>query len=197
MLNARHGALARALGGEAGVRTTVIPHGRVSADFWYLHLDSELVWNGDEGGTDASGRPPLRRRSRGRVEPAAVAAARRERERRALRARRNPGNGSALALAPTLMGQGGVTLVGGDQFVALRARGIADRPGNDDDTLTAAGYLIFDLMAGRDFGKRGQREPDAQQPVEQRLARGAVRRDSRITPTAPSSSRCTSRRACR
>ncbi len=46
------------------------------------------------------------------------------------------------------MGQGGVTVVRGGAFVALRARGIADRPGNDAGTLTAKGYLIFDLMAG-------------------------------------------------
>ena len=30
-----------------------------SADVWYLHLDSELVWSGDEGGTEPSG--PTRR----------------------------------------------------------------------------------------------------------------------------------------
>lgn len=35
----------------------------------------------------------------------------------------------------------------------LRARGIADRPGNDDGTLAAQGYLIFDLMAGKRLGK--------------------------------------------
>ncbi|MBC7977427.1 MAG: TonB-dependent receptor, partial [Myxococcales bacterium] len=63
------------------------------------------------------------------------------------------GNSNGLALAPRLMGQGGVTLVDGPQFVALRARGIADRPGNDDGSLTAEGYLIFDLVAGRTFGK--------------------------------------------
>jgi outer membrane receptor protein involved in Fe transport len=51
------------------------------------------------------------------------------------------------------MGQAGVTLVRGPQFVSLRARGIGDRPGNDSGTLTAQGYLIFDVMAGRTFGK--------------------------------------------
>jgi outer membrane receptor protein involved in Fe transport len=46
------------------------------------------------------------------------------------------------------MGQGGATYVNDLFFVSLRARGIADRPGNDDNTLTAKGYLIFDLIAG-------------------------------------------------
>ena len=54
-------------------------------------------------------------------------------------------------MAPKIIGQGGVTLVGGAQFISLRARGIGNRPGNDDGSLTAEGYLIFDLVAGRRF----------------------------------------------
>jgi hypothetical protein len=148
------GALARGLGAEAGLRTTVVPHARLAADFWYLHLDSELVWNGDEGGTDPSG--PTRRygvdleaeynplpwlRLDANLSLAHSAFV------------HNAGNGSALALAPRIMGQGGVTLLRGPAFVSLRARGIGDRPGNDSGTLTAQGYLIFDLMAGWTFGK--------------------------------------------
>jgi outer membrane receptor protein involved in Fe transport len=148
------GSLARALGAEAGFRTTAIPHTRVSADFWYLHLDSELVWSGDTGGTEASG--PTRRygvdleaaydpfswlRFDGNVSLARSAFV------------HDAGNSNGLALAPKLMGQAGVTLVDGPQFIALRARGIGDRPGNEDGTLTARGYLIFDLMAGRTFGR--------------------------------------------
>ncbi len=148
------GALARGLGAEAGFRTTVIPHARLSADFWYLHLDSELVWNGDEGGTEPSG--PTRRygvdlegsysplpwlRLDGNLSLAHAAFV------------HNAGNGNGLALAPKIMGQGGVTLLHGPAFVSLRARGIGDRPGNDSGTLTAQGYLIFDLIAGRTFGK--------------------------------------------
>ena len=143
------GALARALGAEAGVRTTVIPHTRFSADLWYLHLASELVWSGDEGGTDAGGAtqrygvdlegswtpfPWLRLDANASIAHSTLVA--------------NHGNGGALALAPKLMGSGGITYTRGASFVALRGRGIADRPGNDANTLTAQGYFIFDLMAG-------------------------------------------------
>ena len=148
------GALARALGAEAGFRTTIVPHARLSADFWYLHLDSELVWSGDAGGTEASG--PTRRygvdlEAAYRPTPwlrldANLSVARSSFV-------HNAGNSNGLALAPKLMGQGGITVVHGPAFVSLRTRGIADRPGNDDGTLTAEGYLIFDLMAGRTFGK--------------------------------------------
>jgi outer membrane receptor protein involved in Fe transport len=148
------GSLARGLGAEAGFRTTVIPHARLSADVWYLHLDSELVWSGDAGGTETSG--PTRRygldleaaysplpwlRLDGNLSVARSTLV------------QNAGNSNGLALAPKLMGQGGITFVGGAGFVSLRARGIADRPGNDDGTLTAQGYLIFDLIAGHSFGK--------------------------------------------
>ncbi len=148
------GALARALGAEVGLRTTMVPRTRIAADFWYLHLDSELVWSGDAGGTEAS--DPTRRfgvdleatwtptawlRVDGTLTLAKSTLV------------MNAGNSNGLALAPKIMGQGGVTLVDGPQFVSLRARGIGDRPGNDDGSLTAEGYLIFDLVAGRTFGK--------------------------------------------
>jgi len=148
------GALARGLGGEVGFRTTAIPRARIAADVWYLHLDSELVWSGDAGGTEAS--DPTRRYG---VDVEAAYSPlpwlRFDANLSIARAGlvQNAGNSNGLALAPRLMGQGGVTLVDGPQFVALRARGIGDRPGNDDGSLTAEGYLIFDLTAGRSFGK--------------------------------------------
>ena len=148
------GALARALGAEAGFRTTLVPHARIAADFWYLHLDSELVWSGDAGGTEAAG--PTRRYGVD-LEAAYSPVAWLRLDGNVSFARstlvQNAGNSNGLALAPKVMGQGGVTLVDGPQFVSLRARGIADRPGNDDGSLTAQGYLIFDLMAGRTFGR--------------------------------------------
>ena len=126
-----------------------VPHTRLSADLWYLHLDSELVWNGDDGGTDRS-RPTerygvdlegsynpfpwLRLDANASIAHSQFVA--------------NAGNGNALALAPKLMGQGGATYIHGDYSISLRGRGIADRPGNDANTLTAQGYFIFDLMTG-------------------------------------------------
>jgi hypothetical protein len=67
----------------------------------------------------------------------------------------NHGNGGAVALAPRWMASGGVTAKQRKSFVALRGRGIADRPGNDDGTLVAEGYLIFDLIAGAQRGSWG------------------------------------------
>jgi hypothetical protein len=51
--------LVRGKGAEAGVRTQIVPNLQSSIAFWYLHLDSELVFSGDEGTTEPS-RPSKR-----------------------------------------------------------------------------------------------------------------------------------------
>jgi outer membrane receptor protein involved in Fe transport len=62
------------------------------------------------------------------------------------------GNGGALALAPRIMGGGGVTVRRGTSFAALRFRGIGDRPANDDGSLTAQGFGLVDVVAQHAFG---------------------------------------------
>jgi outer membrane receptor protein involved in Fe transport len=181
-----NGALARALGAEAGIRTTLLPHSRFAVDLWYLHLDSELVWNGDEGGTDAAGAtrrygvdfegaynplPWLRLDANVSVAHAQFVA--------------NHGNGNALALAPKLMGQGGITAVSGTSFISLRARGIGDRPGNDANTLTAKGYLIFDLMMGMQPCKRLSLNLTINNLLNSDWREAQFADTSAITPTSP------------
>ena len=51
--------LVRAKGAELGMRTEAIPRLQSSLALWYLHLDSELVFSGDEGTTEPS-RPSKR-----------------------------------------------------------------------------------------------------------------------------------------
>jgi outer membrane receptor protein involved in Fe transport len=51
--------LVRARGAELGVRTVAIPHVQSTAAVWTLGLDSELVFSGDAGTTEA-GRPSRR-----------------------------------------------------------------------------------------------------------------------------------------
>jgi hypothetical protein len=181
-----NGALARAFGAEAGVRTTYLPHSRISADFWYLHLDSELVWNGDEGGTDASGAtrrfgvdvegsynpvPWLRFDANVSVAHSEFVA--------------NSGNGNAVALAPKLMGAGGVTFTHGTSYVSLRGRGIADRPGNEADTLTAKGYVIFDLMMGMRPTRRVSLDVTINNLLNSDWREAQFADTSAVTPTSP------------
>jgi outer membrane receptor protein involved in Fe transport len=51
--------LARARGAEFGIRTVAVPHLQLTATLWTLSLDSELVFVGDAGSTEA-GRPSHR-----------------------------------------------------------------------------------------------------------------------------------------
>jgi len=46
--------LAQTKGGEIGVRTAAVPHLQSTAELWYLHSNSELIQDGDTGGTFAS-----------------------------------------------------------------------------------------------------------------------------------------------
>ena len=47
--------LVRTKGAEIGVRTQAVPHLQTSLSFWMMDSDSELVFSGDSGGTEATG----------------------------------------------------------------------------------------------------------------------------------------------
>lgn len=46
--------LVQTKGGEIGVRTVAVPHLQSTVSLWYLHSNSELMQDGDTGGTSAS-----------------------------------------------------------------------------------------------------------------------------------------------
>ncbi|HTP28095.1 MAG TPA: TonB-dependent receptor plug domain-containing protein [Anaeromyxobacteraceae bacterium] len=52
-------ALPKSWGAEVGARTQIIPNLQTSLDFWALYLDSELIWDADNGTTTPSA--PTRR----------------------------------------------------------------------------------------------------------------------------------------
>lgn len=148
------GALARAIGAETGLRLAVGSSLRASAAAWYLHLASEQVWSGDNGGTEPS--EPTRRYGLDldlswSPTPYLALDANVAVGRSTVVA--NQGNAGALALAPRLMGGAGVTLLGANSFAALRLRGIDSRPANDDGSLRAEGYALVDLVAEKKVGK--------------------------------------------
>ena len=191
------GALARAIGAETGARLAVGTSLRASAAAWYLHLASEQVWSGDNGGTEPS--DPTRRYgldlelswnptsylaldANVAVGRSTVVA--------------NQGNGGALALAPRLMGGAGISVLGATSFASLRARGIDSRPANDDGSLRAQGYALLDLVAEHKVGKTSlgltitnlldSDWREAQFAEESRVTpTGAVMEDVHFTPGSP------------
>ena len=150
------GALARAWGGEVGTRVKPSESSRVSMDVWYLQLSSEQVWSGDNGGTEASDKT---RRFGLDIEGSTDLTKWLSVDGNVTWAKSrfvaNAGNAGAIALAPRWMGSAGVTAKRGTSFVSLRGRGISDRAGNEDGTLTAEGYVIVDVIAGTRHGAWG------------------------------------------
>lgn len=191
------GALARAIGAEAGARLAVGNELRASVAAWYLHLASEQVWSGDLGGTEPS--DPTRRYGldldwQWSPRPwlgldANVALGRSTFV-------GNGGNGGAVALAPRIMGGGGATVRRGTSFAAVRFRGIGDRPASDNGALVADGHALVDVVAQHARGKttiglsiENLLDADwreAQVAEESRVAPGAeLRDDVHFTPGAP------------
>ncbi len=142
---------AKARGAEVGVRTRLFDRLDMAAAFWMLDLDSEIVFVGDEGTTEASG---ATRRVGGELEiryrildwlffdvdyTQTVAKFRFE-----------PDAADDVPLAPRFTVNGGVTVQRDDGiFGSLRTRAISSRPANEDDSLHAAGYTIWDLQVGK------------------------------------------------
>jgi len=179
------GALARAWGGEIGARVKPAKRARFSMDWWYLWLSSEQVWSGDTGGTEPSA--PTRRFGLdidGSVDATPWLSLDANVTWSHAGFVANQGNGGAVALAPTWMGSGGATAHRGHSFVTLRARGIADRPGNETGTLTAPGYLIVDAIAGTKVGKRWDLNLTINNALDADWREAQFAESSRVSPTA-------------
>lgn len=137
--------LARSTGGELGVRTNLWDRLDLAAALWILDLDSELVFVGDEGATEASG--PTRRwgvdfEARYPIFPWLLADLDLSYSDPRFRV-----TGQAIPLAPTLLMNGGLTAFFTDGFSgALRLRYLDDRPANENRSLTARGYFLLDLI---------------------------------------------------
>lgn len=145
--------LTRSYGAEMGARTVLMEDIDLAAAFWWLDLDSELVFSGDSGVVDAEIDDPT-----GSYVPGP--ASRRygiDVEARWqivdwLWADYDLGwaharfrNGDYVPLAPSLLMNGGLTARWDNGFSAgLRFRFVGNRPANEDDTLTAQGYFVMD-----------------------------------------------------
>ena len=147
--------LTKATGYELGTRVHLLDRIDLAAALFRLDLESETVWNGDEGTTASVG--PTRRtgveiEARAKLTPWLFLDADATFSKAVFRD--NAGNGNAVALAPTRTFAGGISVKHPLGFFgALRFRSIADRPANDgqdriDKPLDAKGWTLFDAVAG-------------------------------------------------
>ncbi len=145
--------LARAIGEEVGARARLFGRWDVAAALWKLDLDSETVWNGDDGTTgvsDPTTRHGIEMETRYEVTPWLAADL-------ALTFTHSQfstdmENGGGLALAPKQTWAGGLSarhaLGPGVGRAGLRFYGIGDRPASDDGVLVAPGFTQFDMHLG-------------------------------------------------
>ena len=142
-----------AVGYEIGTRIHPVAELALTAAGFLLDLESELVWSGDEGTTEAAGatrRYGLEVGARYRLSSwlfadvdATFASA---------SFRVDAGNGRAVPLAPrrTLTAGIGARPTLGDftPFASLRLRAMAARPAIEDASLTSAGFTLVNASAG-------------------------------------------------
>jgi outer membrane receptor protein involved in Fe transport len=145
--------LTRAVGEEIGARARLFRRWDVAAALWRLDLDSETVWIGDEGTTEAG--PPTTRKGielETRYEITRWLAADLDVTFTRSRFAVGNANGGGLALAPRQTWAGGLSarhVMGpGVGRAGLRFFGIGDRPASDDGVLIAQGFTQVDLQVG-------------------------------------------------
>jgi hypothetical protein len=122
---------------------------------WWLQLEEELVFIGDEGATEISGktrRIGLDLEGRVQLLPWLWADADLNLSRGT--SVDEPNDADEIPLAPRLTSTGGLTAIHPSGFEgSLRYRHIGDRPANEFDTVTAEGYSVVNLSLGYRFGR--------------------------------------------
>jgi outer membrane receptor protein involved in Fe transport len=142
--------MTQARGYELGARTRLFDALDLAGSFFLLDLDSELVWAGDEGTTEARG--PTRRRgleaeARLRILPWLFADADLTVSRATFVG--NAGNADAVALAPKLIVAGGISARHpGGTYGRVGVIHLGDRPATEDRVLTAEGFTRVDATVG-------------------------------------------------
>jgi outer membrane receptor protein involved in Fe transport len=142
--------LTQARGYELGARTRLFDALDLAGSLFLLDLDSELVWVGDKGTTEARSatrRQGLEAEARLRILPWLFADA--DLTLSQANFVGNAGNGDAVALAPTLIVAGGVSARHpSGAYGRVGIIHLGDRPATEDRFLTAAGFTRLDATVG-------------------------------------------------
>ncbi len=145
--------LPRAAGAELGVRRTW-SSGSLAVALWGLDLESELVYVGDEGKTEASGRTRrlgIDLEGRARVLRWLWADGDLNLSRGWFR--NEPHTGNRIPLAPTVTATGGLTLRDvGRASGGFRVRHVGARAANETNTIRARGYTVAELFGAYEVG---------------------------------------------
>ncbi len=147
--------LTRSTGAEVGARTVLMDDIDLATAFWWLDLDSELVFSGDSGDVDAviddtTGNlvpGPASRRYGVDVEARWHIVDWLWADYDLGWAHARFRDGGYVPLAPKLIMNGGLTARWDNGFSAgVRFRFVGDRPANEDGSLNAQGYFVVDAL---------------------------------------------------
>jgi outer membrane receptor protein involved in Fe transport len=142
--------LPKALGADLGAIFKPTPTLLFNAAAWYLALDQEFVYVGDEAVVEPGGRTArFGLDLSGRVQVYRALFADFDLTYAHVRSVDDPEGENYIPLAPRFTATGGLNWDKGKGFFGnLRFRQLADRPANEDGSIVATGYFLLDAMAG-------------------------------------------------
>ena len=148
------GTLPRAVGAETGLRTRLFDQLSLGAALWWMDLESEFVFVGDAGTTEASGK--TRRVGldlEARLQLCSWLWADADLNLSRGEAVDEPDGADKIPLAPNQTSTGGLTWRHPNGLEgSLRYRHIGDRPANEDGSITAEGYTVVDFSGAYQRG---------------------------------------------
>ena len=146
--------LPRAIGAEIGTRQRFFDRFNIGLACWWLELDEELVFVGDAGETEISGKSQrIGIDMEGRMKILSWLWVDADVNLSQGKYVDEPEDANQIPLAPRITSTGGLTAFhpfGWD--VSLRYRHIGDRPANEDDSVTAEGYTLVNLGLSYTYG---------------------------------------------
>jgi hypothetical protein len=145
--------LPRAAGVDIGAQWKPFPKLFLQTSLWTLALEQELVYVGDEGIVEPSGktdRKGIELSLRYQLSSSFYADA--DLNYTIARNRFSGDNARYIPLAPSLTTVGGILFKNKNLNASLRYRYLADRPANEDYSLTAEGYLLLDATTSYSTG---------------------------------------------
>lgn len=147
--------LPRALGAELGSKIHIGKHTILGLSAWYLYMQEELVFIGDEGTTEISGRTQrIGIDLEVRAQLTNWLWADMDVNLSDGRYIDEPEGENHIPLAPAITSTGGITAQHPGGFEAsLRYRYIGSRPANEDNSIVALGYTLLNARIGYNFGK--------------------------------------------
>jgi outer membrane receptor protein involved in Fe transport len=145
--------LPRAAGVELGSRFSLGKTVLISLAGWYLHMEEELVFVGDEGNTEISGET---RRvgldAEIRMQLARWIWADIDLNLSDGRYINEPADANNIPLAPRITSQGGLNFLHPAGFeAALRYRYLGNRPANEDNSVVALGHFLNNIIMAYNF----------------------------------------------